>query len=143
MARGAVVILRDGEVAMIRRTVRGRVYFLFPGGTVEPGETVEQAAIREAREELGVDVALGQKLAVVSFGGAEQHYFQAEILSGTFGMGTGPEMAQSAGADGGSYTPVWVALTALLGLDARPKPLAAALAQSPLSDWHLLNFTEG
>lgn len=31
----------------------------FPGGKVEPGESPEHAAVREAREELGVEVALG------------------------------------------------------------------------------------
>jgi 8-oxo-dGTP diphosphatase len=31
----------------------------FPGGKVEPGESPEQAAVREAREELGVEVELG------------------------------------------------------------------------------------
>lgn len=31
----------------------------FPGGKVEPGESPEEAAVREAREELGVEVELG------------------------------------------------------------------------------------
>ncbi|MGO0576715.1 (deoxy)nucleoside triphosphate pyrophosphohydrolase [Ornithinimicrobium panacihumi] len=34
----------------------------FPGGKVEPGETGEQAAVRECAEELGVRVVLGDRI---------------------------------------------------------------------------------
>ncbi len=56
----AVAIVRDGRVLAGRRVgppaVRGG--WEFPGGSVEPGETPEVAAVREAREELGVEVVL-------------------------------------------------------------------------------------
>ena len=49
-----VAILRDGRVLAARRTGGWE----FPGGKVEPGESAEQAAVREIAEELGCVVEL-------------------------------------------------------------------------------------
>lgn len=53
---GAVVV-DEGRVVLIRRgkePLRGR--WVVPGGTVELGETLEQAVVRELKEETGLDV---------------------------------------------------------------------------------------
>jgi mutator protein MutT len=53
---GAVVI-HEGRVLLIRRgkePMRGR--WLIPGGTVELGETLEEALVREVAEETGLEV---------------------------------------------------------------------------------------
>lgn len=39
----------------------------FPGGKIEPGETAEEALVREIREELDVDVAVGRLLTTVDY----------------------------------------------------------------------------
>lgn len=60
----AAAIERDGRYLAARRTrprdVAGR--WEFPGGKVEPGETDEQALVREIREELGVEITIGERI---------------------------------------------------------------------------------
>ena len=55
---GAVgVVVEDGKFLVIRRslTVRTLGLLCFPGGSIESGETPEQAVVRELREELELD----------------------------------------------------------------------------------------
>lgn len=53
----SAVTLRDetGRVLTVRK--RGTRMFMQPGGKPEPGETPAQTALREVREELGLDLA--------------------------------------------------------------------------------------
>lgn len=130
--RGAVVLVENSRVALIERVRAGRTYYLFPGGGAEPGETPEGAAAREAWEELGVRVRLGPLAARVEFQGAVQYYYLAEMAGGTFGTGSGAELASSRESVEGSYRPVWRELAALEQYDIRPKAVAHALARGTL-----------
>jgi len=56
--RARIVLVDHGKLALIKRVRDGRTYYLFPGGGVEEGETPQDAARREAFEELGVEVEL-------------------------------------------------------------------------------------
>jgi mutator protein MutT len=64
----AVVIERDGNLLLGLRgpgtTEAGK--WSFPAGFVERGERVEDAAIREVREEVGLTIALGPLLGLYS-----------------------------------------------------------------------------
>ena len=126
--RAAVVIVENGRVALIERVRDRRTYFVFPGGGVEAGESPHQAAVREADEELGVSVELGDPISVAYRGGREQRYYLASIVGGTFGTGRGTEMMTSRTTAKGTYRPVWVDLTSLTELDVRPRALTEALA---------------
>jgi 8-oxo-dGTP diphosphatase len=57
----AAVIVRDGHVLMGRRAPGQNLagYWEFPGGKLEPGETVQQCVERELAEELSVECVAG------------------------------------------------------------------------------------
>ena len=133
-----MVIVDHGRLAVIERHRAGHHYFVLPGGGVEPGETLEAAAVREAHEELGVGVELLGPVGTVELtkDGTEsrQHHFAATILSGTFGAGTGPEFAPDLDPAKGSYRATWLALEDAAAHTVHPRALITALHERGLAD---------
>ncbi|KAA0964891.1 NUDIX hydrolase [Sporosarcina sp. ANT_H38] len=48
----------DRDVLMVKNIGVGSSYYTLPGGAVEKGETLEEAAIREVKEETGLEVQI-------------------------------------------------------------------------------------
>ena len=61
--RAQCMVCRDDRILMIEHRMKGRDFFNLPGGGVEEGETPEQAALRELREEALVDGRVLRPLA--------------------------------------------------------------------------------
>ncbi|MEM1566697.1 MAG: NUDIX hydrolase [Candidatus Bathyarchaeia archaeon] len=62
---GAIIVC-DGKILLIKRKSEpGKGKWSVPGGLVELGETVEEAVIREVKEETGLDVAEPELVDVV------------------------------------------------------------------------------
>src|SRR5215218_3374473 len=62
-----IILPRGDRVLMGRRTIEPRRgYWTLPGGYVELGESAEEAAVREAKEEVGVDVRVDRLLGLHS-----------------------------------------------------------------------------
>ena len=75
--RAAVIVVNDGRVLLMHRRKEGREYYVVPGGGVEPGETAGDAGVREAKEETGLTVKLGERLCTLDNEGRLEHYFLA------------------------------------------------------------------
>ena len=72
-----ILVRRGREVLLIRRRgVHGSGTWSAPGGHLDPGESLEQCAAREAREETGVEVGNVRFLAVTNdvFEDERKHY---------------------------------------------------------------------
>lgn len=130
--RGAVVLEIDGKVALIRRHRADKVYYLFPGGGANEGETPEQAAVRETFEELGLHVEVERLVGVVYLPGEEQYYYTARVTGGTFGTGAGEEYSLPADAPQGRYTPELLTRRELDACHVLPWPLAEMLMRGEL-----------
>jgi len=58
---------RDGPEFLLVRPSSGADQWLFPKGHIDPGESPEAAAVREVREETGVDASVVAPVGVLEF----------------------------------------------------------------------------
>ncbi|MEO6324840.1 MAG: NUDIX hydrolase [Thermoanaerobaculia bacterium] len=64
------LIVREGRVLLVKRGIEpGFGTWVFPGGHVDRGETIEAAALRETREESGVEAEIEELLGLYSYPG--------------------------------------------------------------------------
>ncbi|MEU7183016.1 MULTISPECIES: NUDIX hydrolase [Streptomyces] len=95
----AAIIVHEGRVLMVRRRIsEGKLSWQFPAGEVEPGETREDAAVRETKEETGLNVSavelLGERVHPAT--GRLMSYTACEVLSGTAHVADTEELAELA-----------------------------------------------
>ena len=136
--RAGIILIENDRVALIERHRAGLDYFVFPGGGVDEGETPEQAAIREAMEELGVEVAIKRKVAVIHFDQSTQVYYLVERVGGEFGSGTGEEFTDSDPNDPeeGIYIPIWMPIDELPRHEkVFPESVAKLLLKARTAGW--------
>jgi 8-oxo-dGTP diphosphatase len=95
---GVRVIIPDeeGRVLMVKQVHEGRDLWLVPGGGIEAGENSKEAAVREVREETGLEVKIKRLIWHVEEVSEERgqrfvNFFLAELGGGTLGLGKDPE----------------------------------------------------
>ncbi len=70
----AVITDRNGSIFVTQRGYgEYKDYWEFPGGKIEPGETPEQALVREIREELTAVIEVREHLACIEYDYAAFH----------------------------------------------------------------------
>ena len=88
VAVGTIITDDRAQIVLVKRAIEpGYGKWVFPGGYVDRGEDVKVAAVREAREEVGLDVRLGRLINVYSYPGRAPVIivYAATILGGCLG----------------------------------------------------------
>lgn len=115
--RAAVFVLDDkNNVLLFHRFKNGQEYYAVPGGGVEPDEAPEQAAVRELKEETGLNIVLGEKIGELEADGNHQYFYIAKSWSGTPTFG-GEERERQSPAN--AYRLEWIPIEKLNDIDLR------------------------
>jgi ADP-ribose pyrophosphatase YjhB (NUDIX family) len=70
VAVGTIIRTEDERLVLVRRAIEpGYGLWVFPGGYVDRGEEITAAAIREAREESGLEIRIEQLVNIYSYPG--------------------------------------------------------------------------
>ncbi|MEI6022480.1 MAG: NUDIX domain-containing protein [bacterium] len=105
--RAVGIVVQNDQVLLIERR-NTLEYFVFPGGGVENEETVEQAVIRELREETTIEVKIKKLLYCHMYDDdTEQYFYLCEYIGGEPKLAhDAPEIKQM--AEGNDfYNPAW------------------------------------
>lgn len=83
----AAVIEQDGKIFATQRGYGDyKDWWEFPGGKMEPGESPEEALVREIREELDTEISVGKLITSVEYDYPKFHMlmdcFMCNIVSG-------------------------------------------------------------
>lgn len=127
----SIAVFREGRVLLARRTAPPYAgVFSLPGGLVETGETLAEAALRELREEVAVEariIGFNRHVELINRdrdGKTRDHYVVASFVAEwIFGDGTpGPEASEI----------VWTDLSRLDDLDCIPHVAAVVAAAAKI-----------
>jgi mutator protein MutT len=112
--RAVGIVIDNERVLLMYRKLNGKEYYVFPGGGVEEGETVEDCVKRELYEETSLSVKVEKLLYHLSDQAMEHYFYLCSYLEGEPALGNGNEM-EAMTADN-VYRPEWHMLSELSNL---------------------------
>jgi 8-oxo-dGTP diphosphatase len=120
------IILKNNKILLIHRIKNSRVYFIPPGGHIEPNESEKECVIREIKEETNLDAQIDKKLWSIKspLDNSLQHFFLVTKFKGNLELG-GPEKQKNSKQD--QYILEWHDIDNLSDLNLVPSPLKEKL----------------
>ncbi|HFI0563943.1 TPA: NUDIX hydrolase [Streptococcus suis] len=136
--RATALIIKDGKIFLTKDS-KGRYYTI--GGAIEVNEVAADAAVREVKEELGIDSRVNQLAFVVEnqFTHEDRDFHNIEFHFIVEPIGEMPEEM----IEGKLKQPCeWIALDNLVNLDVVPAFLAEELPNWSGQVKHIMNMKE-
>jgi len=94
-----VVLNKENKILLVRHKKGNQRYWVLPGGRLEYGETFEECAIRELKEETGLDVEVERFLFLSEAIAPDRSrhivniFIKAKVVGGTMKLGDEPVLA--------------------------------------------------
>lgn len=94
-----IVISDDKKILLVQHRKGSRLYWVLPGGRLEYGETFQECAIRELKEETGLDIAVDSFLYLSEAIAPDRSrhivniYIKGRVVGGTMKLGDEPVLA--------------------------------------------------
>ena len=131
------LIVRDGALLVTVNTHWTPLFYLLPGGGQQFGESMREACVRECREEVGVEVTVGEVAFVRDYIGSrhefadwDSHYHQIEVVFWAT-LAPGAEPVHGPAGDSFQTGIRWVPLDELADAPLWPQALKGWLAADP------------
>lgn len=115
--RVAAIILDKDKILLMYRFRAGEEYYTLLGGSIEEHENLEQALVREIKEESNLEISGLEFLWQLDNRGREDNYFLVKNFSGELKLGE-PELSRQ--NENNKYIPTWVNLTDIKNIDLKP-----------------------
>lgn len=105
--RATALVVKDKSILLIHRFKNGNEYYSMPGGSVERGESVEDATLRELAEETSIKAELGEKVCEYNYRDTRSVIFRCTYISGEPMLRADSEEA-SIYNENNKFDPVWL-----------------------------------
>ena len=119
------IIFIENKIVVMYREKNDRVYYTFPGGGINEGETIRNCVIREVKEEFGIDLEPIKEVYIYENEKTIQHFLTCKWITGELGTGEGEEFQGDNGK--GIYIPVLVENDRLPQIPLMPPEVTAML----------------
>ncbi len=121
--RARAIIYNDGKIVSMYREKPDRIYYTFPGGGMNPGESEQDCVIREVEEEFGLKVQPIKKVYTYENQISVEHFYICKWISGEFGSGEGEEFEKN--NPKGVYKPMFIEIEQIPNLPLMPPEVAS------------------
>ena len=94
--RSVAIVVRNGAVLVEKTYYEGRYFYSLPGGGIEEGESPEETALRELKEECGLDGKIIKPLNIVhKKDGSREYVYEIAVSEEQIAItGKDPELTE-------------------------------------------------
>lgn len=118
--RAVCIMLKNSEVLLMHRLKDGEEYYTFPGGGVDANEAIEDAVVREIKEETCMPTEIERLLYIHNYEVSDQYYYLCKYISGEPALGDSIEKERMEKSASDIYGPEWVSVSLLPNLLVYP-----------------------